>query len=778
MSKLIKKIGMAGLFALLSAGMMAQLVSCSSGAIGEKGDKGDAGDTGSAGRDGVDGKDGASLLVGHGEPTRELGENDDSYIDLDTFDYYVKGTSGWVRSGNIKGEDGNAGKSAYEIWLDAGNSGTESDFLDWLRNSSQSGAEGNPQALDFYPLDDGTYAVSVGKAKYLSKIEIPEKYNGKNVTTVIDGGFADSAVTDLTIPSTVTTLGKTSFGGCKISKLSIDADIISESFANTYFDSSYLTELTLGDHVATVGKNAFANCGKLTTLAFSAFTTLGDKSFGECDALKTIYYDGAIKDWASSKLGVSETDRPNFNSNFENLYLSDPNGSATYKEKQYKKIEGELKIDDGTTDILAGAFYNVKHITSLVLSDSVASIGRDAFYGSTDLEKVTIGSGMIVLGQGAFQQCDKLTDVNLGTSLQMIEMDAFAYCYNLTTIKIPSSVTNIKDGAFADCYSLVEVINLSSLKITPGSDENGGVAEYAITVKMSGESGIEREGDYLFLKSSLGAKHLVKYLGEDSVITLPSGTSETQYAINKYAFYDNDAITKVTIPEGAASIGASAFEQCSNLENVIIGDSVTEIGESAFIRCVHLFSVTIGDNVKTIGDYAFYGTSLVEVINLSNLLIAEGDTEYGYVGYYALTIKDSGTSEIVSSNGFVFLTADTVNYLVKYIGNDAQVTLPSDFNGETYQIHEKAFYDNTTITSIVFSKNITEVGNYAFCNCPNLKSVYYLGESLDEWSAISIGSSKNDSLTSATIYCYSETKPASSSSIRCWHYVDGTPTEW
>ena len=42
----------------------------------------------------------------------------------------------------------------------------------------------NPQGLAFYLKDDGTYAVEIGYAKYLSKIEIPATYNGKAVTEI------------------------------------------------------------------------------------------------------------------------------------------------------------------------------------------------------------------------------------------------------------------------------------------------------------------------------------------------------------------------------------------------------------------------------------------------------------------------------------------------------------------------------------------------------------------------------------------------------------------
>lgn len=74
---------------------------------GEKGEKGDKGDTGERGADGKDGRDGVNGKDG------------------------INGTNG--RNG-IDGKNGQDGKSAYQIWLDLGNSGTEQDFINSLKS--------------------------------------------------------------------------------------------------------------------------------------------------------------------------------------------------------------------------------------------------------------------------------------------------------------------------------------------------------------------------------------------------------------------------------------------------------------------------------------------------------------------------------------------------------------------------------------------------------------------------------------------------------------------
>lgn len=66
-------------------------------AQGEKGDQGEQG------------ADGTSCRTGHGVPDNSLGVDGDSYIDIDTWDYYLKENSQWVKQGNIKGSSGQNG---------------------------------------------------------------------------------------------------------------------------------------------------------------------------------------------------------------------------------------------------------------------------------------------------------------------------------------------------------------------------------------------------------------------------------------------------------------------------------------------------------------------------------------------------------------------------------------------------------------------------------------------------------------------------------------------
>lgn len=207
------------------------------------------------------------------------------------------------------------------------------------------------------------------------------------------------------------------------------------------------------------------------------------------------------------------------------------------------------------------------------------------------------------------------------------------------------------------------------------------------------------------------------------------------------AFY-GALITDVTIPDSVEKIATGAFEDCSSLTNVIFNENsrLLIVNDYAFSGCKSLTRLVLPEGVGQIGYKAFYNTSmrtftipssvktldnyvfsgcfkLVEVINKTNLYVGKNTH-----GLNALEVH-GGESKIVNKDGYLFITSESVNYLLGYVGSETELVLPNGYNGENYKIDGAAFSENHTIKSVVIPSKVTEVGSSAFSECESLVSV-------------------------------------------------------
>ena len=78
------------------------------------------------------------------------------------------------------------------------------------------------------------------------------------------------------------------------------------------------------------------------------------------------------------------------------------------------------------------------------------------------------------------------------------------------------------------------------------------------------------------------------------------------------------------------------------------------------------------------------------------------------------------------------------------------------------------------LTNIIIPDSVTSIGEGAFVECYELKNIYYHGTE-EQWEAILVGDN-NDTLSSATIYYYSESDPFEGEGAvtdgNYWHYAN------
>ena len=90
-------------------------------------------------------------------------------------------------------------------------------------------------------------------------------------------------VTDLTIPDSVTTIGKSAFYGCSSLTSVTIPDSVTTIGGYAFCDCSNLTSVTIGDSVTTIGGYAFSGCSSLTSVTIpDSVTMIGGYAFENC----------------------------------------------------------------------------------------------------------------------------------------------------------------------------------------------------------------------------------------------------------------------------------------------------------------------------------------------------------------------------------------------------------------------------------------------------------------------------------------------------------------
>ena len=296
------------------------------------------------------------------------------------------------------------------------------------------------------------------------------------------------------------------------------------------------------------------------------------------------------------------------------------------------------------------------------------------------IKTVKIEEGVTSIGNDAFNGCYELTSITLPESVTSIGSYAFWGCNKLTTITIPenSQLTSIGNEAFTGCYCLTSITLPEKL-------------------------------------TSIGQRAFYNCNSLTS-ITLP----ESVKSIGDYAFVGCVGLTAITIPESMTSIGNFVFSGCTGLTSITLPESVTSIGNYAFNGCNSLTSITLPKSVKSIGDYAFDCSKLYKVINYSNLPLSAGSKDYGCVAYNAKKVYQGDW--LATVDDFQFYTTNDIHYLVNYIGNDTEIVLPNNYNGESYQIGDYAFC-YYSLTAITLPESVTGIGLYAFFACSSLETI-------------------------------------------------------
>lgn len=458
--------------------------------------------------------------------------------------------------------------------------------------------------------------------------------------------------------------------------------------ARAFDGCSRLTNVTLPDTIVTLGTYSFAYCSNIVSFTIPANITNVEMGvfLGCCKLVEIVN---------KSALNISETV-------FYETYEPGLYGGTVYALEIHS---GDSKIVN-KDDLL---FYTFEGVNYLV---GYAGTGRN-----------------IILP----------TDYNGET--YVINNYAFFDSRNLTSITIPNSIPSIGDMAFYGCRKLVEVINHSNFDITLGSYMNGYIGENALEIH-SGDSKLIKRGEFLVYNLN-GTEYLIDYDGNSKDVVLPESFTGVLY---KYAFYNNDSIVSLIIPDsacidisnseftslinlidvnlsgGVGSIGVRAFNNCKALKNVVFGSGINAIGDSAFSGCESLTSVDFGNGLTTIGKFAFNRClNLVDIIIPDSVEIINNEAFRDCKKITALTIGKG----VKSIGDYAFSGCSAKNWFYNStIDNWCSVTQGSQTNDYTHDLYVRNnIGDYEQVIDLVIPETVTAIAPHAFGSCKNIRSL-------------------------------------------------------
>ena len=297
-------------------------------------------------------------------------------------------------------------------------------------------------ALEYIGASTG-YAVKVsasGKTK--SKIIVPATVNDFDIIAIEAFGFEEAAVSEISLPATVKTIGREAFSGCtKLGKVDLSGTVLTTIENATFLNCTSITEVKLPESVKTIKPGAFEGCAKLEGITLpEGLTSLGEQAFGRCTSLKSITLpEGVTRINNNLFQGCTKLSTVSF-------------GNVTYiGDNAFAHCTSLKTIDLGTVLQHIGQYaFRASGLTEITVPESVG-------YYVNEESGNQENNPMRTIGAGAFTDCTSLKKATIKASINYIYADLFSGCSALEELTLPfvGSHKTVSSGTLTTKFGFV-----------------------------------------------------------------------------------------------------------------------------------------------------------------------------------------------------------------------------------------------------------------------------------------------------------------------------------
>lgn len=521
----------------------------------------------------------------------------------------------------------------------------------------------------------------------LVSIKIPS-----SVTSIREGGFYGcKAMTSIDIPASVKEIGENAFQACfSLHEVTLNEGL--EKLNDGAFYKCGFSSITIPSSVSFIGKSVWGHCPNLKNIYVvdnnPYYCSINGVLFTK-DKKNLVAFPCKREGSYNIPIGTEAINPCAFySSELEEIVFPESLKALGDKAFQFMENLKEFTIPNTITTIGEGVFWGCFNLKDVAIEGNRFEIPEGMFYNCSSLNSIHLPEEITSIGAHAFELNGKLTEITIPSKVTYIGESAFAYtdlrrvtCLMETPCAISSTVfegTNVNPILYVPEQSIAaykeadnwknfsQILPINQNSVEPYVELNNGVLTFYNDNNRNTRSGVVYEIPY----ASDYTSSLAQWTDKNSTITkviFDASFADVRPTITNAWFDGCEKLTEIQGLENLntsevtdmfgmfqncyslTSIDISGFNidkvtrmqamfcNCLNLKSIILPDKLTFIDQAQFQYCSSLANISIPESATSIGEYAFHQCNSLNAITIPASVTSIGDNAFSYSGLTKVT---------------------------------------------------------------------------------------------------------------------------------------------